>query len=195
MTLGLLRDSPKGFQQAVAVDLVAAQSWRTLWLAGAAALIAGREVHKGRERSLAAIVDDVVEEFEPECRLSRARILVSHLGAALPRVPEGSMRLALTGAIFVTLALVDSRVEPTVEIHCQTTGDRAFTVDVVQRQVAISKEVAERFSSHSASDRLSGTAGVGALVLSRVTGAFRGTSELLVTGEPGSTLRMTFSPA
>src|SRR5205814_8763365 len=68
-TLALLQDSPRGFQHAVASDLVAAQTWRTTWLANIASLISAGTRADGRARPLSAIIDGVVEAFEPECRL------------------------------------------------------------------------------------------------------------------------------
>src|SRR4029453_9416522 len=102
-TVGLLRNTPTGFQQAVAIDLLAAQTWRALWLANVASFLSGGKYPDGRTRPLPVVVDDIIERFEPECRLSRLRFTVFHSGAA-PHVGDGPVGFALTSAIVVTLA-------------------------------------------------------------------------------------------
>jgi hypothetical protein len=191
-TLGLLRDAPKGYQHTVAIDLAAAQAWRTLWLANVASFLSGGKYPEGRPRPLAAIVDDVVERFEPECRLSRLRFTVRHHGHPAPHVSDGLVGFALTGAIIVTLSLFDPAADPILEIHSQPLGDRGFMLEVVQRHSIVSKEMGDRVSHQAMSAPAAGNVGLGAIALSHVTALYSGASELLVTDEPGSTLRLTF---
>jgi hypothetical protein len=191
-TLGLLRDSPKGFQNAVAVDLMAAQTWRTLWLANVASFLSSGKCPEGRPKPLSAIADDIVERFEPECRLSRLRLTVHHHGHSAPHVGDALVGFALTGAIIVTLSLLELAADPAVEIHTHSVGDRGFMLEVVQRLSIVRKETAERFSNEAVSAPAAGNIGLGAIALSHVTAAYSGASELLVTEEPGSTLRLTF---
>jgi hypothetical protein len=195
-TLSVVRDSPPGFQRATAVDLVAAQTWRALWLARVTSLLAGGRYPEGRPRSLSAIVADIVDRFEPECRLSRLRFTVRHHGlVATPEVGDALVGFALTGAIIVTLALLELAVDPLLEIHTHSAGDRGFVLDVVQRQSIVARETCERFSSQAAFGAGTGNIGLGAIALSHVTSLHGGASELLVTDEPGSTLRLTFPQA
>lgn len=199
-TLGLLRDSPKGFQHTVAVDLVAAQSWRTLWLANVASFLSGGRIPEGRPRPLSSIVDDIVEQFEPECRLSRLRFKVRHHGHSAPHVGDSLVGFALTSAIIVTLSLLEAVADPAVEIHShsisgaaeQSSDERGFMLEVAQRHSIVPKETAERFSNQAISAPAAGNIGLGAIALSHVTAVYGGASELLVTDEPGSTLRLTF---
>jgi hypothetical protein len=194
-TLGLLRDSPKGFQHQVAVDLVAAQTWRTLWLANVASFLSGGKCPEGRSRPLASIVDDIVERFEPECRLSRLQFTVRHHGHSAPHVGDALVGFALTGAIVVTLSLLEPAADPAVEIHSRSVGESGFMLEVVQRHSIVLKETAERFSNQAVSAPGAGNIGLGAIALSHVTAAYNGASELVVTEEPGSTLRLTFPHA
>jgi ParB-like chromosome segregation protein Spo0J len=191
-TLGLLSASPKGFQHAVAVDLVAAQTWRTLWLANVASFLSSGKCSEGRSRPLSTIVDDIVERFEPESRLSRLRFTVRHHGQSAPHVADSVVGFALTGAIVVTLSLLEPVADPVVEIHTHCVGERGFTLEVVQRQSIVPKDTAERFSNLAVSAPAAGNVGLGAIVLSHVTATYSGASELLVIDEPGSTLRLTF---
>ena len=191
-TLGLLRGAPKGFQHTVAIDLAAAQAWRTLWLANVASFLSGGKYPEGRPRPLSAIVDDIVERFEPECRLSRLRFTVRHHGHPPPPVSDGLVGFALTGAIIVTLSLFDPAADPILEIHSQPVGEHGFMLEVVQRHSIVSKEMSDRVSHQAMSAPASGNVGLGAIALSHVTALHSGASELLVTAEPGSTLRLTF---
>jgi ParB-like chromosome segregation protein Spo0J len=59
-SLAVLRSAPEGYERAVTADLVASQSFRTLWLANTAALLAGGKLRPGKRRPLAAILDDLV---------------------------------------------------------------------------------------------------------------------------------------
>lgn len=192
VTLGLLGASPKGFQHAVAVDLVAAQTWRTLWLANVASFLSSGKYAEGRPRPLSAIVDDIVERFEPEGRLSRLRFAVRHHGQSAPQVGDSVVGFALTGAIIVTLSLLEPVPDPVVEVHTHSVGDRGFMLEVVQRHSSVPKETAERFSNQAVLAPAAGHVGLGAIALSHVTAAYSGASELLVTDEPGSILRLTF---
>jgi len=192
-TVGLLQNTPTGFQQVVAVDLLSAQTWRALWVANVASFLSGGKYPVGRTRPLPAVVDDIVERFEPECRLSRLRFRVLHSGAAAPHVSDGPVGFALTSAIIVTLALLEPGAEPALDIHTQTLGERGFVLEIVQRHSWVSRETAERFSNQPLSAPAAGNTGLGALALSHVTALYGGASELLVTDEPGSTLRLTFA--
>ena len=191
-TLDLLRDSPKGFQHAVAVDLVAAQTWRTLWMANVASFLSSGKCAEGRARPLSAIVDDIVERFEPEGRLSRLRFTVRHHGQSAPHVGDSVVGFALTGAIIVTLSLLEPVPDPVVEVQTHSVGERGFMLEVVQRHSIVPKETAERFSNQAVLTPAAGNVGLGAIALSHVTAAYSGASELLVTDEPGSTVRLTF---
>ena len=192
-TVGLLRSTPTGFQQVVAIDLLAAQTWRALWLANVASFLSGGKYPEGRIRPLPVVVDDIVERFEPECRLSRLRFTVLHSGAAAPHVGDGPVGFALTSAIIVTLALLEPSAEPALDIHTQPLGESGFVIEVVQRRSFVSRETAERISNQALSAPAAGNTGLGALALSHVTALYSGASELVVTDEPGSTLRLTFA--
>ena len=66
-------------------------------------------------------------------------------------------------------------------------------IEVIQRHSFVSRETAERISNQALSAPAAGNTGLGALALSHVTALYGGASELLVTDEPGSTLRLTFA--
>jgi len=190
-TLNVVRDSPSGFQHAAAMDLVAAQTWRALWLANVTSLLAGGQYPEGRPRPVSVIVDDIVERFEPECRLSRLRFTVRHHSHAAAHTGNALVGVALTGAVIVTLALLEPAVDPLLEIHSRA-GERGFVLEVIQRHSTIPRETGDRFSNRAVSAPAAGNVGLGAIALSHLTALYGGASELLVTDEPGSTLRLTF---
>ena len=138
-TLALLAGSSMPFQKTVAIDLLAAQAWRTLWSAQLASLLAAPPAADVRRRPLAAVVDDVLQHFEPECRLSRLRLSARYHGGASLEVDGAMIGFALTGAIIITMSLLDRCVEPTVEVHSHRLGDGGVWLEVVQRHCLIAK--------------------------------------------------------
>ena len=197
-TLALLRAPSKPFQKAVALDWLAAQTWRTLWLATLAAQLAGGKSHEMRRAPLAAVIDHVLRGFEPECRLSRLRISAVYDGVGSIVVDEAMVALALTGAIIVTLSLLDQRVDGAIEIHTDRLATTGFQIEVIQRQSAVSPETAAQFSNQAFSaPGSSGSLALGAIGLAHATAAYGGAAEMLpaTTPEPGSSLRLTFTQA
>ena len=98
-------------------------------------------------------------------------------------------RFALTSAIIVTLALLEHRSRPAPDITHRRSGarlrDRGDSAPLVPFT-----ETAERIPNQALSAPAAGNTGLGALALSHVTALYGGASELLVTDEPGSTLRL-----
>ena len=191
-TLALLAGSSMPFQKTVAIDLLAAQAWRTLWSAQLASLLAAPPAADVRRRPLAAVVDDVLQHFEPECRLSRLRLSARYHGGASLEVDGAMIGFALTGAIIITMSLLDRCVEPTVEVHSHRLGDGGVWLEVVQRHCLIAKEAVAQFSTRAFSAPGSGGLALGAMALAHATAAYGGAAELIATPDPGSSLRLTF---
>jgi hypothetical protein len=191
-TLALLAGSSMPFQKTVAIDLLAAQAWRTLWSAQLASLLAAPAAADVRRRPLAAVVDDVLQHFEPECRLSRLRLSARYHGGASVEVDGAMIGFALTGAIIITMSLLDRCVEPTVEVHVHRLGDEGVWLEVVQRHCLIAKEAVAQFSARAFSAPGSGGLALGAMALAHATAAYGGAAELIATPDAGSSLRLTF---
>ncbi|MCU1381407.1 MAG: parB 1 [Acidobacteria bacterium] len=192
-TLALLRAPSKPFQKAVALDLIAVQTWRTLWSAKLATLLAGGKADEVRRAPVAAVVDEVLHGFEPECRLSRLRLNAFYQGAAAVVVDQGLVGFALIGAIIVTLSLLDESAERTIEIHCDQHGDDGVRLEVVQRHSAISADTVAQFSSLAFAAAGSDTVALGAVGLAHATAAYGGAAELMALPDSGSSLRLTFT--
>src|SRR5262249_30668938 len=97
-SLTVLRSAPEGYERKVSADLVAAQASRTLWLANTAALLTGGKLRPGKRRPLSAVLDELVRQFEPECRLTGLNL---ELASAVPpvTVDDGFVTIALSGAV------------------------------------------------------------------------------------------------
>jgi len=191
-TIGLARTAVKGFERTAAVDLIAAETWRTLWLANVTAYLStGRSPEEG-STTLSAAIDEVVQSFEPECRLSQLRIAATH-GDVRATVDRGLMVMALTGALIVTLSFLEQTAEPHVDVRSAPIGDAGFALEIRQQQAVVPHYMADRFSSQAFSARGAGAFGLAAIALSHATAMYGGASELVVSDDAeGTTVRLTF---
>ena len=192
-TIAVAREAAKGFERAAAVDLIAAETWRTLWLANVTAFLStGRSPEEG-SKTLSSVADEIVQSFEPECRLSQLRIAVTHGSDLRAVVDRGLITLALTGAMIVTLSFLEQTAEPRIDVRSEPLGDDGFALEVSQRQAVVPHYMADRFSSQAFSARGAGAFGLAAIALSHATAMYGGASELIVSGDAeGTTVRLTF---
>jgi hypothetical protein len=191
--LALLQEPSSPLQKHVAIDLVAAQAWRTLWSAKLAAVLAAGPAPDVRRRPLAAVVDDVIRRFEPECRLSRLRLSARYHGGASAEVDDALIGFALTGAIIMTISLLDKGVDPALEVHCHRLGDAGISLEVVQHHSMVSRETVMQFSNQAFSAPAApGSIALGAIALAHATATYGGAAQLVVTSDPGSSLHLTF---
>ena len=192
-TLALLQEPSTPLQKHVAIDLLAAQAWRSLWSAKLAAVLAAAPAPDVRRRPLAAVVDEVLRRFEPECRLSRLRLSARYHGGASAGVDDALVGFALTGAIIMTISLLDNGAEPALEVHSHRLGDAGIWLEVVQHHSLVSKETVAQFSSRAFSaPSAPGGIALGAIALAHATATYGGAAELVVTADPGSSLHLTF---
>jgi hypothetical protein len=191
-TIGVARCAVKGFERAAAVDLIAAETWRTLWLANVTAFLStGRSPEEG-SKTLSSVIDEVVQSFEPECRLSQLRIAVTHGSDVRTTVDRGLMVMALTGAVIVTLSFLEQTAEPHVDVRSKPLGG-GFALEIGQHQTVVPHYMADRFSSQAFSARGAGAFGLAAIALSHATAMYGGASELVVSDDAdGTTVRLTF---
>jgi hypothetical protein len=192
-TLTLLQEASTPLQKHVAVDLLAAQAWRSLWSAKLASVLAAAPMPVVRRRPLAAVVDEVLRRFEPECRLSRLRLSATYHGGASAEVDDALIGLALTGAIITTISLLDQSAEAILEVHSHRLGDEGVWLEVVQRHSLVPKETVAQFSNRAFSAPAApGSVALGAIALAHATAIYGGAAELVVTSDPGSSLHLTF---
>ena len=186
----LLRRSSSGFVfQKTAVDLVAAQAWRTAWVANAVTLGLGQQRPARRARQLDSIVDRVSQGFEPELRLCGGQLQTNIAASA---AIDGALgELALTGAILATLSQLEEFIEPSIEVR-STTSDKDFVVvEVLQPHVPVAPDVAQAFVDSAAPTKGHVVVALAGSVLRSVTAQYRGSTELITEGS-GSVVRSSF---
>lgn len=191
ISLGALRTMPDGFERSVTVDLASAQALRALWLANSTALLAGGKHPTGRRRPLSSILDDVVRLFEPECRLTGLRLDATNLAPPLT-LDDGLVTVALTGAVMVTLTLLDGVSQPVVELATRALEGGGVSAEVVQRHVSATPDLAGQFAARTRAAWTPMLFGIGARALEQATAAHAGTSELVVLEDVGTAIQLTF---
>ena len=189
-SLAVLRSAPEGYERSVSADLVAAQAFRTLWLANTAALLTGGKLRPGKRRPLSAILDELLRQFEPECRLTGLKL---EMGTAAPAVTvdDGFVTIALSGAVMMTLSLLDQAPQPVVQIQAHQL-DAGIAIHVVQHQVPASQDIIDRFTTRTRSAWTPMIFGLGAMALEHATAAHGGASDLVALEDGGSSIQLTF---
>jgi ParB-like chromosome segregation protein Spo0J len=190
-SLAVLRTAPDGYERVVSADLVASQAFRTLWLANTAALLAGGKLRQGKRRPLSAILDELVRQFEPECRLTGLRL---EIASSVPPtiVDDGFVTIALTGAVMMTLSLLDQVAQPVLEIQARQLDAGGIAVHVAQRHVPVSQDIIDRFATRTRSAWTPMIFALGAMALEHATAAHGGASDLAAFDEIGSSIQLTF---
>jgi ParB/Sulfiredoxin domain len=186
----LLRRPSSGLVfQKTAVDLIAAQAWRTAWVANAVTLGLGEQRPARRARQLDSIVDRVAQGFEPELRLCGGQLQTNIAASA---AIDGALgELALTGAILATLSQLEEFIEPSIEVR-STTSDKDFVVvEVLQPHVPVAPDVAQAFADSAAPTKGHVVVALAGSVLRSVTAQYRGSTELIAEGG-GSVVRSSF---
>jgi ParB-like nuclease domain len=187
-----LRSAPEGFERATTADLLAAQAARTAWLANTAALLASGKCRQGKRRPLASIVDDLVRQLEPECRLAGLRIDASQSTLSTP-IDDSFVSLAIASAIMLTLSLVAQAAEPSIDISTRELAGGGVAVTIVQRQAVVAQDVLDRFATRTRSAWTPMIFSLGAMALEHATAAHGGAADLVALDERGSAIELTFN--
>jgi hypothetical protein len=156
-----------GGLQRHALDLLKAHAWRASQLLDARNLIAGVPSTPPRERSLAGVLDEVIEGFASESRLSgitlRAEVQEPVSSAGLH---DRQLVTGITGALLAVLPLVGEAARPTIVIRAANASGNEAVIDVVQNSAAVASRIAEHFfDSDQAGDD---AAAIGALAAKAV---------------------------
>jgi hypothetical protein len=187
-----LRSAPEGFERATAADLLAAQAARTAWLANTAALLAGGKCRQGKRRPLASIVDDLVRQLEPECRLAGLRIDAAESTLSTP-IDDSFVSLAIASAVMITLSLVEPSAGASIAIGTRELPGGGVAVSVVQRQAVVAQDVLDRFAARTRSAWMPMIFSLGAMALEHATAAHGGAADLVALEERGSAIELTFN--
>jgi hypothetical protein len=167
----VIRDA--GLLNRSAFDLLKAHAWRAAQLLAAADVISPTSVTSSvgsasqTERALATIVDEVIDGFGPEARLS-GMVLRADVREALSSsgLNHRQVMTALIGALLATLPLVEQAVRPTVTIKASGTGAAGVLIEVIQTDAPVEPRLVKQFFQDDLSiDRPGGYAAtLGALV-------------------------------
>jgi len=128
------------------LDLLKAHAWRAARLIEARNLIAGGRCAAPRERSISSILDEVIDGFSPECRLSgvtiRADIREPLSSAGLH---DNQLVAGISGALLAVLPLVEHAVRPSVVIKASNSNSHEVMIEVLQNSTPIAAHIADDF--------------------------------------------------
>jgi hypothetical protein len=176
-----------------ACDLIRAHSWRAAQLMEALDVVTNISCPQRLDRSVRKVVDDVVDGFSAEARLSKIT-----LKAEIPDdVPSNGLtdhewQTGLTGALFAILPLLDEAAEPSVVIRAAAAGPGATVLEITQSAAPVSAALARHFfDDDAASTRPGGwSAAVGALAVKALAQRDGGSATMEVIADGGSRMRI-----
>jgi hypothetical protein len=155
------------------------------------ALLAGGKYRSGKRRLLSAVLDDLIRQFEPECRLTGLRLDV--VNAAPPvTIDDAFVSVALTGAVMMTLSLLEQVHHPVIEVTTNGLDGGGIAAQISQRHVSASADVVDRFASRTRSAWTPMVFALGAMALEQATAAHGGAADLVAIDEIGSAVQLTF---
>jgi hypothetical protein len=129
----------------------------------------------------------------PSPRFSTTGLRLDATNLAPPlTLDDALVTVALTGAVMVTLTLLDGVSQPVVELATRALDGGGVSAEVVQRHVSAPPDLAEQFASRTRAAWTPMLFGIGALALEQATAAHGGTSDLMVLEEAGTAIQLTF---
>jgi hypothetical protein len=172
------------------LDLVRSEAWRAGWLVRACSLLDRPRRGSLKPRPLAAVLGAVRSGFAPECRLAGIDLRVQASDwNAIVSIDEPAVIAGLCGAIVATLGLVDQSEGAAIEINARALGGELRDIEVLQNDVAVVDDLAQRFFEPGI-DRPGGwVAEIGALTARAVAEQHGGTAEF-EAADVGSTVRI-----
>jgi ParB/Sulfiredoxin domain len=135
-----------GGLQPHALDLLKAHAWRAGRLIEALTLLSNAPAAPPRARSIAGIIDEVVDGFAVECRLAsvtlrvEVRDVLSSVG-----LNDGQLAVGLAGALMAVLPLVANAFRPTIVIQATNANGNETVIEVIQRSAPVTPHAVERF--------------------------------------------------
>jgi ParB-like nuclease domain len=137
-----------GGLQRQTLDLLKAHAWRAARLIDARNLIIGGRCASPRERSMASILDEVIEGFSTECRLSGVTIHADVREAlSSAGLHDNQLAAGVSGALLAVLPLVEYAVRPSILIKASNSNSHEVVVDVLQNSTPVAQHVADEFFS------------------------------------------------
>ncbi len=135
-----------GGLQRQTMDLLKAHAWRASRLIDARTLIVGGRCAPARERSIASILDEVIDGFATECRLSgvtiRAEIREPLSSAGLH---DKQVAAGVSGAVFALLPLLENAVRPSIVIKASNANSHEVVIELLQNSNPVTSQAADDF--------------------------------------------------
>ena len=175
-----------------ALDLVRTHTWRASRLLDALDLIANTCERPGRGRSLPAIVDQVIDGFAPECRLSNVTVRAHIDSAPAIFLNDYQVFAALSGGMLAMLALVERADAPIITFKVSAALESVL-VEIIQMPVPVPPGLAGRFFADMPGDRAGGWSAVaGAMALKALAERHGGTATFEPGAQGGAVIRVAF---
>jgi hypothetical protein len=175
------------------VDLMQAHLWRASRIVGALDLIAKVPSPPTGDRALASIVDEVIDGFAPECRVSGVRLRAEtkeHLTSS--GLHARDLLAGISGAVLATLPLVEHAVKPTISIETSTAAGSSVAISITQTEAPVAQAAADRFfDAELLHDRQGGTAATIGALAAKALAEHRGGTASFDALDQGSRLTMT----
>jgi ParB-like nuclease domain len=175
-----------------ALDLLKTHAWRAARLLDALDLIANICERPSRGRSLASIVDQVIDGFGPECRLSGVTLRAQIDNAPAVFLNDYPVFAGLSGAVLAMLPLVERAEAPIITLKVSTAVDSVL-VEIIQTAVPVPAGLAARFFTDTSSDRAGGWSAVtGAMAVKALAERHGGTATFEAGSQAGGSIRVAF---
>jgi len=146
---GLCGAGAGGLQQH-ALDLLKAHAWRAGRLIEALTLLSHAPAAPPRARSIAGIIDEVVDGFAAECHMAgvtlrvEVRDVLSSAG-----LNDCQLAVGLAGALMAVLPLVANTYRPTIVIQATNANGNETVIEVIQHNAPVTAHTVERFFDSS----------------------------------------------
>jgi ParB-like nuclease domain len=196
--LHLLAERDVTLRDRVALDLVRTEVYRATRLVRCLAALSRDASLSEADVSLPTTVDQVVEAFAPERRLSGASIAVdTSEGPFHLRADQDWLAVGLAGAIGGMLALVHGAKSPGVIVRISSSGSRAsLMIEIAQQAVTVPAWALGRFFDLTWTDRAGGYPAAAELAAARrIAEWHRGGAEVLPGERGGCRLVLLFPTA
>lgn len=159
-----------------AIHLLKAHAWRAARLLDGLTLIGRGQTPPPRERSIAAVIDEIVEGFAAETRLSgvliRAEVREHATSAGFN---DHHLVAGVSGALLAVLALVEPAPRPAITLKASTVAAGELVIELIQTSSPVAPHVAAQFFAVSLSNGGGdSTAAVGALAAKALADAYAG---------------------
>ena len=128
------------------LDLLKSHAWRAARLIDARNLIVGGRCAPPRERSVASILDEVIEGFSTECRLSGVTIRTDmREPMSSTGLHDNQLAAGISGALLAVLPLVEHAVRPSILIKASNLNSHEVVVEVLQNSTPVAQHIADDF--------------------------------------------------